>query len=228
MKIGFIKLITILILLFVFTACQHRSGKDVDAYIVINNSLLITNGNIIMKIRNIYADIEKLYNINPSKVKPYIDNAKQLKLISNQTAEDILLMKTGLIAKVEGISNENAKETSLSEMKNKESYKESTEYFLGNSKDGSEGKANKLKNIFIEFRKHLAVILGKDSADLKLILKYDNSYEQINGNKNWERQNFYQIISAGSVTILNKMIVDVRNDECEVLNYLHKKLINEK
>ena len=216
-------LITVVFILFlgVIIAFFLRSNfkNQIEPYDIVNQSMLKTSENFTQKLQKVNADFEKKRSENPEKFEQISNKARQVEKLSNDMVNYIKITKAELIAKIEGISIEKAKETPLSEVKNKEDYKISTNYFLGNSKDGSEGKARELKIKVNEYRKQLTMILGKDSSEVKLGL-------DIKGNRqaNWEMGNFYQTISAGSITILNKLIVDVKNAELDVTIHLYKGL----
>jgi hypothetical protein len=210
------------------SACKHRNAIDIEAFMIINNSLITTNINFMKRSKGFYTEIEKQYSLNPDKYRSYYDNAKHVQKLSADLVEYLLSIKYEIIVKTDNITIEKAKQTPLSELKNKDSFKESTFYFLGNSRDGSEGKARELKNTINDYKLKLNKILGKDSTDIKITLMSNTANDKSHGDTNWEMNNFYQTLSAGSVTILNKLIVDVRNTEFIVISHLHNQMINKK
>ena len=113
------------------------------------------------------------------------------------------------------------------EVKQKDNYDMPTNYFIGNSQDGSKGKARELKNKINDYKAELFKIIGKDTAAVRLGLNTKGSYNKIEGRVNWEMGNFYHTILAGTVTILNKLIVDVRNAESDVITHLYKSITAE-
>lgn len=216
------KMISIMYLVFISLLALNVSKEVLNAFIVVNESTLITNENLARKMTDIYATFEKRYQLNPNEVKPFWTKAQDVKLLSREMVDYIEKIRTEIISKTEGITIESAKNISIKDLKFKDNYDKPTNYFMGSSGDGSKGKARELKDKINEYRqKMLGMIDSKHRGSMKFGLLTDGIYHDANGKKqNWEQYNFYYTVLAADITILNKFITDVYYTEFDVLNYL--------
>ena len=221
------KMIAMMYLVLTALLALNVSKDILQAFVIVNESMEVTNHNFEQKNQSSYANFDAQYSLNPGKVKPYLDKAKEVQKRTNELIEYIDQLKAEVIARTEGMSIAEAKKTSLAEVKQKDNYDMPTNYFIGNSQDGSAGKARELKNKINDYKAELYKVLGKDTADVKVGLSTKGSYNKIEGRVNWEMGNFYHTILAGTVTILNKLKVDTRNAESDVITHLYKSITAE-
>lgn len=218
------KMIAMMYLVLTALLALNVSKDILNAFVIVNESLVATNRNFEKKNQNSYANFEAQNSLNPNKVGPYLEKAKEVQKLTNDLVDYINHLKYEVVAKTEGLSIEVAKKTPLSEVKQKDNVEVSTNYFIGDSQDGSKGKSRELKNKINEYKSQLYKIIGKDTSAVRIGLNTKGSYNKIEGNVNWEMGNFYRTILAGTVTILNKLIVDVRNAESDVISHLYKSI----
>ncbi len=216
------KMIAMMYLVLTALLALNVSKEMLDAFIVVNDSIELTNENFAQKLTETYDAFEKQYQINQNKVEPYWNKANEAKKLSDEMVEYINQLKYELIATTEKISIDTAKIISVGSLKNKEDYSTTTNFFMGDSEDGSKGKGKELKQKIDEYRKKLLELIDpKDQDKIKLGLKTDGKYHDANGMKqNWIQYNFFHTILAADVTIINKIITEVYNSEFDIVNFL--------
>ena len=83
-------------------------------------------------------------------------------------------IKYDLISETENIPIDSAKIIRVSKIKNKDDYTTPTNYFMGDSEDGSKGEAKELKRRINEYRENMMNLLDEDDRQkVKLGLKTD-------------------------------------------------------
>ncbi|MCF8303846.1 MAG: gliding motility protein GldM [Bacteroidales bacterium] len=216
------KMIAMMYLVLTALLALNVSVEILDAFIVVNESMETTNEKFSTKIESTYDRFEKQYNINQKKVGPYWEKAKLAQKYSNDLINYIDSIKYEVIAKTEGITVEQAKEKPLRDIKARDKYDYPTNFFIGNSQDGSKGEARVLKNKLNEYRERLLSLIEPENRNrIQLGLSTEGPYHDASGAKqNWEMHNFYHTILAADVTILNKIIAEVQNAEFDVVNHL--------
>ena len=104
------------------------------------------------KISDYYTGFEKQYLNEPEKVKPYWEKAQQARKLSEDLKAYLINIKYEAISKSEKISIDSAKTRPLYLMGLKDKYDETTAYFIGNSNDGSKGKAGEMKKVIAKYK----------------------------------------------------------------------------
>ncbi len=169
-----------------------------------------------------YARFDQQKQLNEVKVGPYWQKAQDAKRVAEEMINYIEGVKWEVISQSEGITIDQAKITPLGEIQARDKYDQSTHYFIGNSPDGSKGKAGELKRKIEKFKVDILSGLPPDKkANIKLGLDTKGPFTDASGDKqNWEMHNFYHTILAANVTFLNKLIADTRNVEGDVVSTL--------
>jgi len=161
--------------------------------------------------------------MNPNKVGPYWERAVKARKLSEGLANYIDSCKYTVVSKTEKIPYQNAKTLSLADCDKKENYDMPTNFFIGNSQDGSGGEARVLKNRIEAYKKQMVALLDpKYQGTMKIGLVTEGKFKDSYGEaQNWEMHNFYHTILAATVTILNQMKADVYNTEFDIVNNLY-------
>jgi gliding motility-associated protein GldM len=226
-------------------------SKDIlEAFVVVNESLEVTNTNIESKNLEQYNAFVQQKSMEDStkegyvsKVKPWLDLAKKAREYTKELVDTINSMKAQVIAKVEGLTTQEALLLPLSKVSAKDNYDIPTNFFIGQSQDGSKGAARNLKNYINDYKKKMVALLpvGNDTVPAlrknvikerklddgtviqdTLSLYTGDEVNAIEGKVNWEMKNFYHLIVAGTITNLNRMITQIKNAEFDVLNNLYQ------
>ncbi|HLN52209.1 MAG TPA: gliding motility protein GldM [Lentimicrobium sp.] len=216
------KMIAMMYLVLTALLALNVSVEIINAFVVVNKSMEGTNENLKSKNMETYARFEQQNQLNEAKVGPYWEKAQEVRRISDEMINYIETVKWEVISRAEKITVDEAKVTPLGDIQAKDKYDESTHYFIGNSPDGSKGKAGELKRKIEKFK--VDILAGLDPAQrqsIKLGLDTQGPFTDANRKKqNWEMHNFYHTILAANVTFLNKLIADVRNVEGDVVSTL--------
>jgi len=216
--------VTYLILYILLT--PSRSGQAPDAFVVVNNDVVLTNKNLSQRLKDIYSVFSGVYESNPEMVKPNWEKAKQARICSGDLLKYIEQVKYQLIAKTEHIPLDSAKEMPFSHLKRKNDYKKPTYFFLANTDEGRSGIAIKLKTKIDDYRNKMLDLVDKPEVNnLNTILSTSGPYSDADGEKqNWQRHFFYHTKLAGDITLLNMFESDVYNAEYEVVDYLYRSI----
>ena len=108
------KMIAMMYLVLTALLALNVSKDILNAFVIVNESLVVTNRNFEQKIQASYANFDAQYSLNPNKVKPYIDKAKEVQKKTNELVDYINHLKYEVVARTEGMSIDEAKKTPLS------------------------------------------------------------------------------------------------------------------
>ena len=216
------KMISMMYLVLTALLALNVSKEMLDAFIVVNESVELTNENFNQKLDQTYMAFDKKYQNNQNKVRPYWEKAMEAKSLSHEMEIYIDQIKWELISRVEKISVDSAKTVTVAHMKNKDDYSTPTNYFMRDSEDGSKGEGKELKRRIDEYRQNMLNLLdAEDRNRIKIGLNTDGNYQDVGGiSLNWIQYNFFHTIIAADITILNKIITEVYNAEFDVVNFL--------
>lgn len=215
------KMIAMMYLVLTALLALNVSVEILNAFLVVNDSMETTNQVFGKKTESLYKQFEQQNLQNPDKVGPFYNKAKDVKKLSEEMKQYIITMKHEMIAFSERIPLEEAKTKSLRDLKGKDKYDMTTTFFIGQSEDGSKGKARELRDKIIKYKEDLINLVDADKRDLiKIGLDTKGPFYNASGKEqNWEMYNFYRTILAADVTILNKLIAEVQNAEQDVVTH---------
>jgi gliding motility-associated protein GldM len=216
------KMIAMMYLVLTALLALNVSKEMLDAFIVVNESVELTNDNFNQKLDETYTAFEKKFQINQNKVRPYWLKAQEAKEMSNEMVTYVEGIKWELVSRTEKITIDSAKTVKVAQMKNKDDYDTPTNFFMGDSEDGSKGEGKVLKQRIDDYRQSMLNLLDpEDRERLKIGLSTDGDYQDADGlSLNWIQYNFFHTIMAADITILNKIISEIYNAEFDVVNFL--------
>jgi len=220
------KMIGMMYLVLTALLALNVSVEILNAFLVVNESMETTNRTFSSKISDYYARFEEQYKIDPTKAGPYWEKAQVARKLSNEMKDYLINVKYEAIAKSEKIPIDSAKVRPLYLVGTKDKYDETTVYFIGNSSDGSKGKAGEMKAKIAKFKQDLINLIETDErGSIKVGLDLEGPfYDADHKQQNWEMHNFYHTILAADVTILNKLVAEVQNAELDVVTHLRSKI----
>lgn len=216
------KLIAMMYLVLTALLALNVSVDILNAFVIVNESMEETNKIFSDKVEANYSAFERALAENETKARPDYDKAKKVKSWADELVAYIHDLKWEVISKTEGVSLEVAKTKTIRDIKKKDNYDIPTHFFIGDSPDGSKGKARELKNKIIEFKENILSVLPDDKHDqVQIGLNVEGDFTDLNNKvKNWEMATFYRTILAADLVILNKLVADVRNAESGVVTEL--------
>jgi gliding motility-associated protein GldM len=217
------KMIAMMYLVLTALLALNVSKEMLDAFLVVNESMEITNKNFSGKIDKVYKEFKKQYKLSPTKVRPFYNKALKVNEETDKIVAYIDSIKYALIIASERkiTTVEQAKSTPLGQIKTKDKYTEPTRFFFQRSQDGTNGESGKLKRRIDSFRERMLSVIGEPNESERLGLITKGPYYDADGQpQTWMQHNFYYTILAADITILNKLIGEVQSAEFDVISYL--------
>lgn len=211
-------------------------SKDIlQAFAVVNDSIVETNRIFDTKVQEKYKTFQQAMALTPGKVKENYDKAMVVQKEAKALVDYIQEVKWQIVAAVEGKTKDEVKvleetcykegRSFLAEVNGKDNYDIPHRYLFGDSDKGEGGtKVGELKDKIVAFKKKMTDILGpKYASSVNLGLAVEKDYPTISGEgtANWQVTNFYHTILAADVVILNKIILEVKNAEADVVAQLY-------
>lgn len=199
------------------------SKQMLDSFIVVNESMEDTNENFSAKIEDVYADFDFQYDLNENKVEEFYSKAQEVKQLTKHLVNYIDSIKYQLIITTENKVKtvEQAKSTPLADLKFKDSYTEPTRFFFERSTDGTNGRSGDLKRAIDAFRTDMLAYMNEGNESDRLGLITEGPYYDSDGKRlTWMQYFFQNKILASDITVLNKLIGEVKSAELDVVTYL--------
>ena len=225
------KMIAMMYLVLTALLALNVSKEMLDAFIVVNESVEKTQENFSDKIESSLSEFQKQHSINPKKVDQYWEKAQQAKKLSEDMIAYIDSLKYALIVVTDGQieTMEQARNTPLMNIQAKDRYTEPTRFFFGSDASIYHNQpAGKLQDSIIAYRNHMLDLINEPDSSSRLGLRTEGPYFDADGNRvSWAQHNFYYTILAADVTILNKVIAEVKNAEFDVISELYKNITAE-
>jgi len=241
------KMIAMMYLVLTALLALNVSKDILDAFLVVNESMVSTNAGLQKKADFIYNKFDTQYQLNPDKVGPKWQEAQQVKDETQKLLKYLTDLKFYLVQKSEmGVVQKNNAEDSilirnkyykdtiingreqkflmLDLVETKDKYDNTTHYMIGNSNDG---EAYKLSAKLTEYRDYMLQKMNEpeNSKKIGLIIEPGKAYRDATGTKeDWEYHNFNHTILAADITLVNKIINEVRSAEFDVTNYLYSSI----
>lgn len=243
------KMISMMYLVLTALLALNVSVDILDAFAIVNDGLETSNASVENKIKDYYITFEQQYEKQPEKAADYWNKAQQIRTKTDEMINYIeseiklpLVMATEEISKEEIFNPKDEKkalirnhdkadpsknrrifhEFNLKNISAKDKYDAPTNFMI------NEGKATELRNKIEEYR--LFVINTLQTAGIsdysnKVGLRTDGDYYDANNNKlSWEQKNFYHVILAADIAILNKIIGEIQTTEFDAISELFKRI----
>ncbi len=239
------KMIAMMYLVLTALLALNVSKDILEAFLVVNESIETTNTNFSSKNQATLSKFKQQYEMNQAKVGPFWTKAQEAANLSHDIIEYIDWVKFALVAESEGSDDSlttleeyyvttyvpdpaNPRDSipqtklSLKDVPTKDKYDQATNFFIGDSQDGSAGESKRLRDKIDEYRTKMLELINQPTESRRLGLITDDNYFNADGQKvkNWEMYNFYHTILAADITILNKIIAEVHNAEFDVISIL--------
>ena len=217
------KMIAMMYLVLTALLALNVSKQILDAFVVVNESIELTNDNFSRKLDNTYAKFKIQYQLNPNKVGPYWDKAQVAHKLATDLNKYVDSIHVAIVKLTDGYDTwQEAKAVQLKDVKRKDSYDRTTTFFIGTSHDGSSGEARVMRDKIEVFKKKILDLVDpKYRNSIKIGLDTKGPFYDMDGTSQpWEMHQFYRTILAADVTILNKIKAEVYNAEFDVTNHL--------
>jgi len=235
------KMIGMMYLFLTAMLAINVSKSILNAFVVVNESLAVTNETFEGKNEYMYNALASAKLSDPKAV-PYYQASEKVKKLAEEMDDYILTLRGEIIHRVQdAVSVEEGKHFNLMDVEAKDNYDIPMHYMVGTHEDGSQGEARKLKNKLIEYRKALLDIinspeillpnkpkiietlgdLGIDTEDpgkkegADKMFYADHPEEAI-----WESSKFDHMPVPAAVAMLTQMQNQVKNAEATIVGKL--------
>ena len=238
------KMISMMYLVLTALLALNVSKEVLNAFVIVNNGLEITNRTFNEKNAKVYGDFDKQEMINKGKIQPFNKIAKEVKVLTDEMYKYVHDLKIQLIIDGDGmdpndIEGAEKKIDDLLTLDSKDNYDKSTLYLL---KDGETTsipgcRANLLKEALNKYKEDLKKALGKAPLDPTTIEQMKSSLgnigidtenpKPVDGDpysKYWETSKFYHNPLVCVITVLSKIQNEIKNAESMVLSELYSKI----
>jgi len=231
------KMIAMMYLVLTALLALNVSKEILEAFLIVNESMESTNESLSARIEGRYAKFDEQLEMNKDKVEPYWNQAQTIKMQSIELINYIDQLQFDLVKVSEGktdeeitslyytdsiVNNKSKKVLLLSEVPTKDKYVATTRYLV---RENNKGESFELSKRMHDFRSLILNTMKLPESDRRIGLVTNENgkktYRDADGQpQSWEQHNFYQTILAADITILNKIIGDVKSAEYNAINYL--------
>lgn len=200
-------------------------SKDIlDAFVVVDETMVKTNENFESKVNQTYAQFAAANEKTPEKTGPFYKKAMEVQAKTKEIVEYITNLKFEMIQHTDGKPLDVVKKMSLRQVEAKDNFDIPTHFMLGTGEGRGNGKAKELRDKIEAYKAFLLSLIddkSKESYDKKLGLDTKTKAKNAEGaSEEWEIHNFFHVVLAADVVILNKLIGEVKNAEFDMLSYL--------
>ncbi|MBR5603086.1 MAG: hypothetical protein IKY27_09445 [Bacteroidales bacterium] len=243
------KMISMMYLVLTALLALNVSVDILDAFAIVNDGIETSNASVENKIKDYYITFEQQYEKQPEKAADYWNKAIEIRKKTDELINYIeseiklpLVMVTEEVTKEEIFNPKDEKnilirnkekadpsknrrifhEFNLKNISAKDKYDAPTNFMI------NEGKATELREKINEYRTFVISTMqsaGMNNYSDLVGLRTDGEYYDANNNRlSWEQKNFYHVILAADVAILNKIIGEVQTIEFDAISELFKRI----
>lgn len=240
------KMIGMMYLVLMALLAMNVSKEVLNSFVVINGAIEKTNKAFTLKNDQTFNEFEKQKSINPAKVGPFYDKAKQVIDDSKELDEYITELKKLLIAETEGFKGENALQMyeqarteegvpadsvwDLRHVQAKDNYDVATHMLIGSDPmrpTEGEHTALELRQKIESWKASMISLVPERSRDqYKAEIGFEFSPVQVADDEiqDWEAGNFYHVPLAAVITNLSRYQSDLKNAESDALKLLFSEI----
>ncbi len=228
------KMINMMYIVLTAMLALNVASEVLEAFRLINSSLIHTLESVNLKNQQIYASFEQAYLENPAKVQEWKQKADEARRISKDITDYILDLKEQLViySGSELVGEDNPYDPSTFilittkgdtlEIKKEDDLNGTSEYMI------KQKNAEELKAKIGTYKNELVALIDDDEVELKgSILSALETADPPGGaseKKTWESLHFENTPMAAILTVLSKIQIDVKNSEANVINYLYSQI----
>lgn len=223
------RMISMMYLVLTAMLALNVSVEILQAFVTVGDSMETTNALFSKKIESSYYSFERAYAGNPEKIGPNWEKAKKVRTETQKIINYIDDMKYDLLIQVEDLKGGKAeaikllKEKGYDGIQKKDNYTTATNYFIGQSENGSTGKAMELRKKIEEYQDKMLALADPGFRDQlkKIQIKTKQEFVGKSGQKmNWQMYNFFHTITMADLVLLSKFKSEIQNAEFDVVNDL--------
>ncbi len=222
------KMIGMMYLVLTALLALNVSKEILNAFVIIEEGLNVTNTNFDSKNELLYSKFSKALAENKTKTEPWYKKAMDAKKKSTELCSFIDEIKSEMYQKIQKVDKSVADTFKLRNLDSKDDNNIPTEIMIGPGADAERptGKAKDLKEKIEQYKKDMTSLIPKDEqTGLKLGLSTEKMYS-VGDQKmvSWEANLFEHQPIAAVVSMLAKIKNDVKNAESDVVSTLLKSI----
>ncbi|WP_372773941.1 gliding motility protein GldM [Mangrovibacterium sp.] len=232
------KMINMMYLVLLAMMAMNVAAEVLDAFRVVDSSLVQTYGTLQKKSNQQYSAFEAAYQMNQDKVGPWLQLADEVRSKTDSVQKLIFDIKEDLVLRGGGskISDMNGYEydPTRSYMQNYQGdsllIKKDDELNVPSELMIRLKRGEELRSAMANLRNELIELVGEDAPIRESINQElatpDPKRNMGEGgeNKSWEEQNFEHKPMIAVITLLSKIQIDIKNTEANLLNYLYSQI----
>ena len=215
------KMINMMYLVLTALLALNVTKEVINAFVTINESVVLSNENIDKKNQNTYAAFAQAMSVDGAKYADVNKRAENVRKGSKELNKFIDETKVVLIRESERLSEGDSTPT-LPAMDNKEDYDTPTRIMIGKDDHTGQGAvASDLKKRLEDFKKLIISNAPEASRSeyekrLNTLLNTNDPEKVEDGKRSWEMMSFYHNPVVATVALLSKFQTDIRNAESQV------------
>ena len=226
------KMIGMMYLVLMAMLALNVSRQVLDAFVLIDESLIKTTENFISKNKDAYFAFEQAAAEQPAKTKPWLDKAMEVKRRADELYENVHNLKVEIIKASEGEDTEVIQEGEIHHspdhpIKGLDNTMVPAEIMIGAARDGA-GFA--LKGEMEGFRDYLLSLISEEAITTResILGSLDTSDPESGGHgkqgelpTTWEDHHFAHLPLIAVISLMSKLQSDIRNAESDAIRYLY-------
>lgn len=205
------KMIGMMYLVLTAMLALNVSSEILNGFTMVDNSLHKTIESAEVRNKVLYSDFQSLFDKNPTKVREWLEKAKQVKQKSDDIYKFIEDFKVHIIRLAD--KKEANDSAYVFQIISKDNLDKAAEYGITN------GHGKELKKKIDEYRDFLVQLSINNPSKQKMYQSIFSTSKTKDG-KRWEEAMFEMMPVSAVVTILTKYQNDVRSSEAEIVQYL--------
>jgi len=218
------KMINMMYLVLTALLALNVTKEVINAFVTINESVVLSNQNIDKKNQNTYEAFAQAMSVDAAKYADVNKRAETVRKGSSDLNKFIEETKINLIRTAEKLG-EGDSTPSLPAMENKEDYDTPTYIMNGEDNEGKGGVAAELKKRLEAYKKLIIDNAPQASKAeyqkrLNTLINTSDPEKPEDGKRTWEMMSFYHNPVVATVALLSKFQTDIRNAESQVTEEL--------
>lgn len=231
------KMIGMMYLVLTAMLALNVSSEILNAFKIVDDSILETNRNFERKINETYDSFYKAVVADSAKTIEWFNKAEHVKKLTDELVDSLVNIRSRLVYETEprndyyvidGVVNwDSLRNITTSHLQSLDKNDVPNRYFMG---DGSNGVAFTMRKMFEDYRREAVSVL-KPEEQTSILQKIGlntegpesgGKYRSKNKGKivNWEEYFFGETILGADIVILNNFIQEARNAEFDILSIL--------
>jgi len=219
------KMINMMYLVLTALLALNVTKEVINAFVTINESVVLTKENLEKKNLNTYAAFAQAMSNDAAKYGDVNKRAEAIRKEANEIHKFIEDTKIELIRTSEKLGPTEPVPP-LPEMENKEDYDNPTHIMIGKDDHSGQGaKASELKARLEKFKKTIVENAPNElkadySKRLETLLNTSDPKKAEDGKRTWEMMSFYHNPVVATVALLSKFQSDIRSAESQITDEL--------